>query len=443
MVAPIYVDSVVSQKTRLAVEAGYGVLPPVPSWLVLSDTKVVPKSQFETEKVYGAGDELPTGVIVNDEYTNGEVSGKAGYTGIMYPLGSMFGFPADTLVGGSTYDHIWTWDGKTPIIPVSYGMHYGLPGRAKEILGFIFNGLAMTAARGGTDYSSSGFGKAITTGVAMGGVTAEVHTLTVTGAPTAFAPTLGFKGRTASLASAASFTAATIQTLLESIPSIGVGNVVVTGGPLPTTPIVVTYIGKLGGQNVPLLTTTGTTFTGGSTPAFAAAETTPGADNGVVLPNNPIAPLHYDVFIGDSWAEIQAESTKLLAVYSAKMTWGDKWQRSMPVNSTKSSDSIFVGESQDHNVSLVMGADAVAEGLYTPMRGSVKKYVRLHATGGPTGDSTYKYEFVADLALLLTSTEGYGSENGIHVLTWNGAISRDEVLNNAVQFRVRNKRSGL
>lgn len=439
----IFVDSTGSQQTRLAVENQYGVLPSSPTWLRTSDLRLMPKPQIETEVVTGAGDELPSGVIVNDDYTNLDVAGRAGYTGIMYPLASMFGFPTSTLVSGSTYDHTWVWDGRRPIIPASYSMHYGLPGRADEILGVIFNGLSMTVARGGYDMSTSAFGKALTPSVNMGGATNEVQTVSVTGTPTALAPSFTFGGRTVTGASQASYTAAQIQTLLESLPTIGVGNVVVTGGPLPGTSVVVTFVGKLGGQDVATLTTTGTTFTGGTTPAMTVATTTPGADTATTLTNNPIAPLHFDVYGGDTWAEAQAESTKLLAVYSAEMGWGEKWQRSMPVNSARTSDGIYVGEDQEHTLNLRMGADATSRGFYATARGGLRKFIRLHAIGPLTGDSTHRYELVIDVALLLRGTAGYEGENGIHVLTWNGQISRDEILNNAVSIRARNRRAGV
>lgn len=437
------VDSVAQQRAHLAVENEYGVLANTPTWIRTPDLVFRPKPQFETEAIFGAGDELPSGTLLNDDYTNIDVSGKAGYTSLMYPISSMFGYPTDALVTGSTYDHTWVWDGKTPIIPASYSLHYGLPGRADEILGVIFNGIGLTVARSGYDYSTEAFGKALTPNVTMGGVTAERQTLTVTGAPSAFAPTIAFRGRSGAGASQATWTAAQIQALLEAIPTIGVGNIVVAGGPLPTTPITVDFIGKLGAQNVALMVTTGTTFTAGTAPAFTITETTPGADNVTMLQNMPIAPLHFNVFSGDSWAEVQAESTKLLTLYEADMGWGNKWERSMPINSSKSSDSIYVGETQEHTLGLKFGADATARGYYTNVRTNAKKYIRLHAIGPLTGDASNTFECVIDVALIVKGTDGYDSANGIHVLTWNAQIARDEVLNNAVAIRIRNRKATL
>lgn len=444
MVAPIIIESATSQQTRFTVENQYGVLPTVPTWLRTSDIRIVPAPQFTTENVVGAGDELPSGVLVNDEFTNLAIEGRAGYTTLLYVLSSLFGFPTSAVVTGSTFDHTWTWNGRTPIIPATYGMHYGLPGAIKQVLGAVFSTMGMTVNRGGYDFTTSGFGKATQeTGIVAGGVTNEIQTLTVTGAPTAFAPTLGFKGRTMALASAASFTAAAIQALLESIPTIGLGQVACTGGPLPGTPIVCTFQRKLGGQNVPLLTTAGTTFTAGTTPAFAAAETTPGADAATGLSNMPVGPLHFDVFSGDSLAEIQAESTKLLALYNLDMAWADRWARAMPVNSSKSSDGIYSAEGQSHTVGLRFGVDSVSEALYSNVRNNTKKWIRLHATGPATGDAANKYELVIDLTLLVNASDGYGSENGIHIINWGTIIARDEVNDAALSIRLRNKRSTL
>lgn len=44
--------------------------------------------------------------------------------------------------------------------------------------------------------------------------------------------------------------AATIQTALEGLSSIGAGNVICTGGPINTTPVFVTFLGTLGGQEI-------------------------------------------------------------------------------------------------------------------------------------------------------------------------------------------------
>jgi hypothetical protein len=58
--------------------------------------------------------------------------------------------------------------------------------------------------------------------------------------------------------------AATIQAALEALTNIGSGNVAVTGGPLSTTDVVLTFQGELAGTNVPALTIS-TSLGGGGT----------------------------------------------------------------------------------------------------------------------------------------------------------------------------------
>ena len=102
----------------------------------------------------------------------------------------------------------------------------------------------------------------------------EVQTVTITGTPTGGTFTLVFPylGATGNIAYNA--TAATVQAALDAL--IGAGNCVVTGGPGPGTPWVVTFANEYGNRDVGAMTTTAA-FTGGTSPAVAVAETTKGS----------------------------------------------------------------------------------------------------------------------------------------------------------------------
>ncbi len=103
--------------------------------------------------------------------------------------------------------------------------------------------------------------------------TSEVQTVTVTGAPTGGTFTLTYSGATtAAIAYNAAATA--VQTALEALSNLVPGDVTCGGGPLPATPVTVTFNG-LG--NVAQMTATGA-FTGGTTPAVAVTTTTPGIE---------------------------------------------------------------------------------------------------------------------------------------------------------------------
>lgn len=79
----------------------------------------------------------------------------------------------------------------------------------------------------------------------------EVQSLVATGA-TAGTFTLGFNGQTTT-ALQWNDSAANVQAALRALNNIGAPDVVCTGGPLPTTPVVITFGGALASTDVPTL----------------------------------------------------------------------------------------------------------------------------------------------------------------------------------------------
>lgn len=105
--------------------------------------------------------------------------------------------------------------------------------------------------------------------------TDEVQTLTVTGTPTGGSFKLQFMAsRTAAIAYNAA--ASAVQTALRALSPIGSSGVTCGGGPLPGTPVTITFAGPLARKDVPLVSVVESALTGGSSPAAAVAVTTPG-----------------------------------------------------------------------------------------------------------------------------------------------------------------------
>jgi hypothetical protein len=102
----------------------------------------------------------------------------------------------------------------------------------------------------------------------------EVQTITVTGSPTGGTFTLTFSGQTTA-AIAYNATASAVQTALEGLSNINPGDVVCAGGPLPGTPVTVTFGGQYDGQNVAQMTATAS-LTGGTSPDVTVTTTTSG-----------------------------------------------------------------------------------------------------------------------------------------------------------------------
>ena len=103
----------------------------------------------------------------------------------------------------------------------------------------------------------------------------EQQTITITGSPTGGTFTLSYQGETTAALNHNS-SAATVQSALETLSSIGSGNVSCSGGDLPGTAVVVTFQGTLENTDADPLMPDGSGLTGGTSPAVTVEETTKG-----------------------------------------------------------------------------------------------------------------------------------------------------------------------
>ena len=106
-------------------------------------------------------------------------------------------------------------------------------------------------------------------------VTSDLQTLSISGSPTGGTFTLSFGGNTTA---AIPFNAAAgqVEVALKALASIGAGNMVCGGGPLPGTPVTCTFNGTLYGTPQNAITIGANSLTGGSTPTPSVAHTTVG-----------------------------------------------------------------------------------------------------------------------------------------------------------------------
>ena len=107
------------------------------------------------------------------------------------------------------------------------------------------------------------------------GPVSEAQTVTVTGTPTGGTYTLTFSGQTTA-GIPFNATAAQVKAALDALSNINPGDVVVTGGPHPGTPVVVTFAGQYMGDDQPQMTASAASLTGGTSPAVTVTTTTPG-----------------------------------------------------------------------------------------------------------------------------------------------------------------------
>lgn len=118
------------------------------------------------------------------------------------------------------------------------------------------------------------------------GRVAEVQTVTITGSPDGGTFTLTYEGATTA-AIAFDATSAAVRVALEALSSIDPGDITVTGA--AGGPYTVTFVG--GGGNVPAMTASGASLTGGTSPGVTIATTTAGASTGTGGSESPVGHL--------------------------------------------------------------------------------------------------------------------------------------------------------
>jgi hypothetical protein len=119
--------------------------------------------------------------------------------------------------------------------------------------------------------------------------TDEVQTITITGTPTGGSFRLRYGGFV-SAEIAYNAAAAAIDTAIEALPGFGSGAVTCAGGALPGTPVTVTFSGPGHARRPqPMLEAVQVSFSGGTAPAIAITETTPGVqETGIGAPKGAL-----------------------------------------------------------------------------------------------------------------------------------------------------------
>lgn len=142
--------------------------------------------------------------------------------------------------------------------------------------------------------------------------TNEVHSLAISGSPTGGTFTLTYGGDTTS-ALAYNSTAAQVQAALQALPFIG-NNVTCSSGPLPGSAVTITFNNYLAGTKI-ALPQTQNNLTGGTTPAVAVTETTPGAGQ-----YDPVSPW-FDLGATKTGVRITRNNTE--DVFDVDQIYGD------------------------------------------------------------------------------------------------------------------------
>jgi hypothetical protein len=399
------------------------------------------KMEIESETFTPSGDTAPSLVVINDEYTTVDASGKPDFEAFPYFASSLWGEAVSVTDLTGAYEWLFQYDGRTPLSPISYTALYGSVNRAYQCAGLIWTKYNMTVNRGGIDFGAMAIAKQLEKGH-KAFPRNEIQTVSITGSapPTGGTFTLTYSGQTTA-GIAYNANAAAVQSALEALSNIAPGEVAVTGGPGPSTAWIVEFSGgTLDLTDVVLMTGSAASLTGGTGNAMSIAETQKG---GVATDVDAKAmfPGHFDIFMDPSWATLG--TTKLLYCYDFEIETPERIARTRPINSTKSSDGLVETEDQELTVTLTMGVDETMEEMVDSLRAGDKLFFRLDANGGVIGASNDNYLARHDMCIILNETEDFQAQDGVLVVPISGVLARDNVSGLALEAKFRNSLAAL
>lgn len=297
------------------------------------------------EDIGYAGQLLDGDRVETYEEATGDLAGPAGgpkadYNEMLYYLCSLYGRPVTEVLQAPSaglqgaYRHEWNIDPRQYVKPGVMVEHTADVNVGEEHRHVFLNSMTLSGTKKTMAISGSVMGRRQTdrTGKPAGARNC-VQTLTVSGAPTGGGYILAFEGAgTAQIASNA--TAAAIQTALQTLPTIGTGNVTVTGA----GPFLIEFTGTLGGIEQALLDIRAKGLTGGAMPDVAVAITTQGGWR--EMEGAPFTGLQATLYLTGDVSLLGTPATKLGELYEYNLAASDRFATKDVVGRT---DGTFKG----------------------------------------------------------------------------------------------------
>lgn len=386
-------QAAVLQTTQLGVESVPGTL--VPALKRIRSTSIQANfGDVDIEEYRPEGFNVNVFTIYNRERVLANMSGKPTFTEFIYWFASHFGNTTPTTPGG-TLPRDWVFNPPyaSAAAPVTYTIEKKSPDRSYRYGYGLVNqlGYSVTRSPDGSSIDMSGqmVGKRLEDGIQPS--TNEVQTLTVGGA-TSGDFTLTYSGQTTgSIAYDAA--ASAVQTALEALSNIAVGDVVCAGGDLDSADVTIEFRGNLAQTDVALITATDNTS--GGTGADVSLTTAGAAPTDIEIV--PMIPLQFDLYIDDASGDLG--TTQITDAFTVNWTSGNKYNLFEALDSSEQSFSSHYDTEHPSTMQITFERSASASALLTAMRTNTTKFIRLEANGAANSiESGFAYRFRHDFA---------------------------------------------
>ena len=364
--------------TQLGVETTPGT--EVDATKALTSLNVEFSPELEMQYARAQGKRLMTTGTKNKAWGTGSFSGIASYIELALLLEGLLGRTAavENPVSGVATAYRRLFDSNLSANQKTFTAERGDLTAAMVATNLQFSTLEMQFTRDGVNNSGNLFCREpnVSSNLTL---RSEVQTLMITGTPTGGTFTLSFDGQTTA-AIAYNANAAAVQSALEALSNIAVNEAVCTGGPLPGTPVVITFALTLANTNQPLITAT-SSLTGGSSPAISIAQTTQGGYLSSFA-EAPISGNEVCVYMDSSAAALG--TTLLTDAYDVSFSIPEvlspKWVLNCTLSSFKESVKRAI---ENTTVKITSEFNAQTRVLYTALKANSLPvyFVRIECTG--------------------------------------------------------------
>jgi len=370
------------------------------------------------------GYKFPTVGVLIKEQTDIKVDGIGTYNEMVYPLASILTDPVITTPGGGTLSRLWTYNmlSAAPDSQRTFSMEVG----SNAIRSFHMRNCLFTEF--GLIFNKKDVVKIAGTMLAQAGYDDKVRWLSYVGTVTAGTFTITVGANTTS-ALAYNASAATIQTAVAGLASVGSGNVLITGGLLTATPMRILFTGALANIPSPTLPAVSTTdtLTGGTSLVTRLSPLT------TQLPLIPISPTTIDMKLATTQAGLAGAA---LLTRDFQYTWklSGRDNPFFPMNSTFGAGFGGTVEADPKGeITLGLAADDIGMANLANIRNNTVVFIRVTATG-PLIEGTLFYSLNIDTAVQLTKISDFKDVDGtllgntytgewVHDPTWGRACS--------------------
>jgi hypothetical protein len=241
-------------------------------------------------------------------------------------------------------------------------------------------------------------------------------------------------------------TAAEIQAILEANAAVGVGNVIVTGGPLPNTAITIQVVGDDYGTNPTDWTVDDSLITGGGDITITVVQ------QGATITDltaTPLDSVNWDIYVSDTFAGLPAlwatgnDADSLLRASSFGITVPENRIPYFALRSDHTSfTSLVENNVEGASVRFSHMANDQGEAFLTNLQEGDRLFLRAVATA-PNAIEGSIYPGIVITTAFEVETYEPGDNGGAYEATINGAMVYDSTLGGFLDIQTRNTITAL